>query len=196
MPALVILESPFKGANAKEFERNVLYAQFCVLDSLQKGEAPYASHLLYTQVLNEQDPAQRSFGIDAGLEFGTVCSKSVVYTDLGISSGMQKGIDHALRHGREVQMRTLPPELKAAFEARMSTHAQEQGFGVRFGTGLGFIQLPEPAQEATRATSISKAAGSAQAPKTPALLNPPKAAGASAPRKRPASTGNGVGLGF
>lgn len=196
MPALVILESPFKGANEKEFERNVLYAQFCVLDSLQKGEAPYASHLLYTQVLNEHDPAQRTFGIDAGLEFGKVCSKSVVYTDFGISSGMQKGIDHALRHGREVQMRTLPPELKAAFEARMSTHAQEQGFGVRFGTGLGFIQLPEKAQEAKVNKSISKAISAVQTPKTAALLSAPKAASTTPTRKRPASTGNGVGLGF
>lgn len=197
MPALVILESPFKGANEQEFERNVLYAQFCVLDSLQKGEAPYASHLLYTQVLNEHDPAQRTFGIDAGLEFGTVCSKSVVYTDLGISSGMQKGIDHAIRHGRDVQMRTLPPELKAAFEERLRTHAHEKGYGVRFGTGLGFVQLPEQAQTQQRMQNTSGALRTSEPHKAPtkaALLSAPKTAAPN--RKRAPGTGNSVGLGF
>lgn len=188
MAALVILESPFKGATEQEFERNVLYAQFCVLDSLQKSEAPYASHLLYTQVLNEQDPQQRTFGIDAGLEFGKVCSKSVVYTDLGISEGMQKGIQHALMQGRPIEMRTLPPELKAAFEQRLLTHAHEKGYGVRFGMGLGFVQLPQ-AQASTSTAGATFGASSTAAPTAPCEATTPI-------RKRATSTGNGVGLSF
>ena len=42
---LVIIESPYAG----DIEKNVAYARDCVRDSLMRGEAPYASHLLYTQ---------------------------------------------------------------------------------------------------------------------------------------------------
>ena len=42
---LVILESPYAG----DVAANVKYARRCVRDSLSRGEAPIASHLLYTQ---------------------------------------------------------------------------------------------------------------------------------------------------
>lgn len=42
---LVVVESPYAG----DVERNVAYAKRCVLDCLKRGEAPYASHLFFTQ---------------------------------------------------------------------------------------------------------------------------------------------------
>ena len=42
---LVILESPFAG----DVKRNTAYARAALRDSLLRGEAPIASHLLYTQ---------------------------------------------------------------------------------------------------------------------------------------------------
>ena len=64
----VILESPYAG----DVERNVAYARACLRDSLLRGEAPIASHLLYTQpgVLDDQIPEERQMGIDAGLAWG------------------------------------------------------------------------------------------------------------------------------
>jgi len=102
---LVILESPYAG----NIEINVDYARKCVLDSLLRGEAPMASHLLYTQpgILDDNDPEQRSLGIDAGLAWRRVADASVVYTDLGISRGMQYGIEAALKAGRPVEYRRL-----------------------------------------------------------------------------------------
>jgi len=41
----VIIESPYAG----DIEVNLKYAKLCILDSLKRGEAPLASHLLYTQ---------------------------------------------------------------------------------------------------------------------------------------------------
>src|SRR5690606_24498929 len=46
---LVIIESPYSG----DVERNTEYARSCLLDSLRRGEAPIASHLLHTQVLED-----------------------------------------------------------------------------------------------------------------------------------------------
>lgn len=101
----VVVESPYAG----DVERNVAYARACMADCLRRGEAPYASHLLYTQpgVLRDEVPAERVAGIAAGFAWRRVARKTVVYTDLGISAGMQAGIDDAEDAGRPVEMRSL-----------------------------------------------------------------------------------------
>lgn len=102
---LVIIETPYKG----ETKRNVEYAQKCMRDCLLKGEAPYASHLLYTQenVLNDDIKEERSLGIEAGLCWGALAEKTIVYTDLGISDGMKYGIERAKKENREIEYRSL-----------------------------------------------------------------------------------------
>ena len=102
---LVILGSPYAG----DVAANVEYARRCVRDSLSRGEAPIASHLLYTQsgILDDNDPVERAQGIEAGLAWRTVAEASVVYTDRGISPGMRYGIDAALRAGRPIEFRKL-----------------------------------------------------------------------------------------
>lgn len=102
-PRLVILESPYAG----DVVANVAYARECMADCLRRGEAPFASHLLYTQVLDDLQPEQRTLGIDAGLAWGKEAHATVVYTDLGISRGMSYGINHAAEHGRPVEYRSL-----------------------------------------------------------------------------------------
>lgn len=104
---LVILESPYAG----NVSANEEYARLCVRDSLARGEAPIASHLLYTQptILDDTDPTERQWGIDAGLAWKAVAHASVVYTDKGITHGMEYGIAAARNAGLDVEMRTLPP---------------------------------------------------------------------------------------
>lgn len=102
---LVILESPYAG----DIEQNIEYARKCVRDSLSRGEAPIASHLLYTQpgILDDNIPTERQWGIDAGLAWKTVAQKSVVYTDLGVSRGMEYGIAAAKEAGLEIEYRRI-----------------------------------------------------------------------------------------
>jgi hypothetical protein len=103
---LVIVESPYAG----DVEKNTRYARAAVRDSLARGEAPIASHLLYTQpgVLRDEDAAERQWGIDAGLAWGGVAAATVVYTDLGMSRGMEYGVANAKAAGRPIEFRTLP----------------------------------------------------------------------------------------
>lgn len=105
MTRLVILESPYAG----DVERNVDYARACLRDSLLRGEAPIASHLLYTQpgVLNDEIEDERQHGIDAGLSWGRVAEATVVYADLGISRGMKYGIAAAAEANRPIEYRYL-----------------------------------------------------------------------------------------
>ena len=102
---LVLLESPYAG----DIEENLMYARKCMHDCFKRGEAPYASHLLYTQegVLNDNIPEERMLGIDAGLLWGEKADKTVVYTDLGISSGMEYGIQNAIKVGRRIEYRKI-----------------------------------------------------------------------------------------
>lgn len=99
----VIIESPYAG----DVERNTEYARKAMLDSLSRGEAPFLSHLLYTQVLDDTIPDQRNLGIHAGLAFGKICKKTVVYMDKGMSKGMIIGIKDALKKGRTVEFRFI-----------------------------------------------------------------------------------------
>jgi hypothetical protein len=102
---LVILESPFSG----EVENNIKYARACIRDCILRGESPYASHLLYTQegILDDNIPEERTLGIEAGFVWRKAAEATVVYTDRGISKGMEYGITHAQSIGHPIEYRRL-----------------------------------------------------------------------------------------
>lgn len=81
-------------------------------DCLKRGEAPLASHLLYTQrgILKEELPEERALGIKAGFAWCSVADATVVYADRGISPGMKLGIKDALEHDRMIEYRVLEEE--------------------------------------------------------------------------------------
>lgn len=103
----VIIESPFAGSTPNEAEQYAEYARRALRDSLQRGEAPFASHMLYTQVLDDKSPEQRLQGINAGLAWGQAADATVVYKDYGVSSGMHLGIRAAERRKRLIEERYI-----------------------------------------------------------------------------------------
>lgn len=102
---VVIVESPYAG----DIERNLTYCRAAMRDCLFRGEAPFASHALYTQpgVLKDEDAEERELGIQAGFAFRVFAAKTVVYTDLGISPGMKQGIIDAAHRLIPIEYRTL-----------------------------------------------------------------------------------------
>jgi hypothetical protein len=102
---LVVLESPYAG----DVQRNEEYARCCLRDSLHRGEAPIASHLLYTQpgVLRDDVPEEREQGIKAGLAWADLADAMVVYTDFGISKGMAVAVAFATERNVPVEYRSL-----------------------------------------------------------------------------------------
>lgn len=103
---IVCVESPFKPSQedlgryegryseAELLRQNIIYARLAVLNSLARGETPFASHLLYTQVWTERAEL-RDAGIKAGSEMHHRSDTVALYTDLGVSSGMRKADAHA-----------------------------------------------------------------------------------------------------
>jgi hypothetical protein len=104
-PPKVVIESPYSG----DIEANVEYALECMRDSYTKhGEAPIASHLLYTRFpqsgigaytyqynghVADTDLVARAHGMNCGFAWNEHADYAVVYIDRGITKGMQAGID-------------------------------------------------------------------------------------------------------
>lgn len=86
-----ILESPYAG----EVETNRLYALACLRDMFLRNEAGFASHLIYPRFLQKYNYEERRLGIAAGQIWIPAAHKVIVYTDLGVSSGMEQGIEYA-----------------------------------------------------------------------------------------------------
>jgi hypothetical protein len=109
----VILESPYSG----NVQRNIRYARLCIRDCIfNHNEAPFASHLIYTQALDDTQEAERWAGIQSGFAWSeTVWEghplRRVFYVDFGYSRGMELGKKDAEKKGQEVVIRTLPPSL-------------------------------------------------------------------------------------
>jgi hypothetical protein len=101
---LVYLESPLAG----DVPRNVAYARACMLDCLKRGEAPFVSHLLYTQCLDDLKPEERSLGMEAGFCWSEKAELSVFYIDFGMSGGMRVGMERAQKACRPISLRVLP----------------------------------------------------------------------------------------
>lgn len=105
---LVVVESPCNPSNGHTLEENLRYARLCCLDVLKMGDSPYASHLFFTQFLDEMTPEERGLGIKAGLAWCSNAKICAVYTDHGLTGGMEKGIEAAKKLGIRVEWRTLP----------------------------------------------------------------------------------------
>jgi hypothetical protein len=106
----VVIESPYSG----DVERNLVYLRECMRDCLKRGEAPFASHGLYTQpgVLDDSKPEERKLGMVAGFEIGRRLDATVLYLDHGCTSGMMDGVKAAYEAGRDVEARFLYPPKK------------------------------------------------------------------------------------
>lgn len=106
----VVIESPLSSDTPEGFEENRRYARACMRDSLMRGEAPYASHLLYDQpgILDDRIKAERELGMMAGFRWGAEADTVIVYQDLGISPGMAEGIRRAAINNKQIIYRNLP----------------------------------------------------------------------------------------
>jgi len=105
----VVVESPFAG----NIVVHRIYAKLCLRDCIvNRGEAPYASHLLYpsTLVLNDNDQQERKLGLIASSVWRRLSSKVVFYVDLGISPGMKEAVADCEKYEYNFVFRTLPED--------------------------------------------------------------------------------------
>jgi nucleoside 2-deoxyribosyltransferase len=90
---LAYICSPYRG----DIERNIEYAKELTLLAIKQGYAPITPHLYLTQVLDDNNEEQRKAGMEIALELLKKCDVVVVGTRYGVSQGMARELDFALR---------------------------------------------------------------------------------------------------
>ena len=80
---LTYIISPYAG----DIEANVAFAIRCCRMAIQQGHTPIAVHLLYPQILDDQNPVEREKGLELGLNILRHCAAAWV-CGTRISHGM------------------------------------------------------------------------------------------------------------
>ena len=107
-PKLVVIESPFRATHYYSQEQHRLYLLHCLADCYRRGEAPFASHHLAPEVLNDDDDFERAVGIRTGTAWGKYADLVAVYSDLGVGPGMKSAIAYYKSINTPIDWRRLP----------------------------------------------------------------------------------------
>lgn len=91
----VYICSPFSG----DVENNIRKAREYCRNAIEQDCLPIAPHLLYPQILDDNNPKERKLGIQMGLEILDICDEIWVCGDI-ISNGMQNEIEYAESVGK------------------------------------------------------------------------------------------------
>ncbi len=90
--------SPFAG----DMERNAANARRYARFAIERGVVPFAPHLLYPQILDEHDKAQRALGLYFGILWLGKCDELWVFGS-NVSAGMKREIAHARETGMPIR---------------------------------------------------------------------------------------------
>ena len=83
MRQLVYIASPLSG----DVEKNLDFARQACLNAMAQGVTPFAPHLLYPQMLDDNDPVQRELGMKMCNQMLSLCDELWLCGDR-ISPGM------------------------------------------------------------------------------------------------------------
>ena len=95
---LVYIASRYAGDVEANRAKAIEYCRYAI----KRQRIPVASHLLYPQILDDNDPEQRRLGMIFGLKLLAVCSEVWVF-GTEYSHGMQAEIDEAKRLGIRIR---------------------------------------------------------------------------------------------
>lgn len=103
MRKLVYIASPLSG----DVEANLGFARQACLNAMAQGATPFAPHLLYPQMLDDSNPAQRELGMRMGNQMLGLCDELWLCGDV-ISPGMAK--ERELAEELDIPVRTVSLE--------------------------------------------------------------------------------------
>lgn len=95
---LIFIASPYAG----DVEKNIEYAKEACRYVLNEGNAFFCPHLLYPQILDDNNSEERKLGIDMGKEFLSKCDELWAFGN-HISSGIFEEIEFARERGIPVK---------------------------------------------------------------------------------------------
>jgi hypothetical protein len=128
----VRIVSPLSG----DVERNTFYAELALLDSVCRGEAPVAFHLLLPRVLDDDNPDDRIKGMAIGDAWSVKAQLAACYMDLGSSPGMSSDLRCAAGAGVPVELRRLQDECAIPDERLIEIYAPARRHSRNAGSRL------------------------------------------------------------
>lgn len=104
---LIYIASPYAG----DIEQNVAFAQRACRLAISQGYTPLASHLIYPQMLDDNDPLERRIGMELGLRLIDSCEEIWLCGDV-MSAGMAAEKEYAESVGLAVRTYSMEDILK------------------------------------------------------------------------------------
>ena len=95
---LAYICSPYRG----DVKRNKAYARELVRWAIENGYTPICPHLYITEVLNDDNPAERKRGTLLGFYLLDACDVVIVGQKYGISEGMSEEIKLGRGLGKQI----------------------------------------------------------------------------------------------
>jgi hypothetical protein len=96
----VYVVSPYAGDVQGNIEAAKRYCRYVIA----QGCMPVASHLLYPRILKDDEPEERELGLMFGLALLAMTDEVWVFSEHGISDGMQQEIHEAKRLKKTVRI--------------------------------------------------------------------------------------------
>lgn len=93
----VYVASKYKGDIDRNVKAAIGYSQIVI----EKGYMPVVSHLMYPQILDDNDPEERRLGLSFGLALLRVCDEVWVFGE--VSEGMAQEIREARRLQKRIR---------------------------------------------------------------------------------------------
>ncbi|MEG1550170.1 MAG: DUF4406 domain-containing protein [Ruthenibacterium sp.] len=93
----IYVASKYAGATQTNVANAIRYCRFVI----KKRCMPIAGHLIYPQILNDENPREREMGLMFGLALLAVCDEVWCFGE--ISQGMKMEITEAKRLGKKIR---------------------------------------------------------------------------------------------
>ena len=101
----VYIVSKYAGDTEANTAAAIQYCRFAI----EQGYMPIASHLLYPQILNDNDPAERELGMMFGIALLAKCNEVWCFGDEK-SAGMLQEIKMALKMKKQIRFFSVEQE--------------------------------------------------------------------------------------
>jgi len=85
--------SPYRGIDG-DYGKNEQYTLKAAGYLISQGFIPVVPHLYLPRILDDNDEKQRERALQCGLKLLEKCDFAIVFSDLGISEGMRKELEH------------------------------------------------------------------------------------------------------
>lgn len=104
---LVVVECPWNPENPANVLKQERYSNYCILDSLRHGEAPYFGYQQFNLILNARISYERDISYLSHASWIPVADLLAVYIDHGITPSMQMSINVARVHNTKIEYRII-----------------------------------------------------------------------------------------